>query len=64
MRFLSVPLEPEDDRWRAKFLLKEPMDFDMMEHKCVSNQVRKNDLMPFAITKLYCVDFLFAVSDC
>ena len=32
--------EPEDDRWRAKFLLKEPMDFDMMEHKCQSNQVR------------------------
>ena len=31
--------EPEDDRWRAKFLLKEPMDFDMMEHKCQSNQV-------------------------
>jgi len=32
--------EPEDDRWRAKFLLKEPMDFDMMEHKCQSNQYR------------------------
>ena len=32
--------EPEDDRWRAKFLLKEPMDFDMMEHKCQSNQVQ------------------------
>lgn len=30
---------PEDDRWRAKFLLKEPMDFDMIEHKCQSNQV-------------------------
>ena len=32
--------EPEDDRWRAKFLLKEPMDFDMMEHKCQSNKYR------------------------
>ena len=32
--------EPEDDSWRAKFLLKEPMDFDMMEHKCQSNKYR------------------------
>jgi len=32
--------EPEDDRWRAKFLLKEPMDFEMMEHKCQSSQYR------------------------
>jgi hypothetical protein len=32
--------EPEDETWRAKFLLKETMDFDAMEHKCQSNQVR------------------------
>ena len=32
--------EPEDDSWRAKFLLKEPMDFDMMGHKCQSNKYR------------------------
>ena len=32
--------EPEDDSWRAKFLLKEPMDFNMMEHKCQSNKYR------------------------
>lgn len=36
----KAPVEPEDDSWRAKFLLKEPMDFDKMEHKCQSNQYR------------------------
>lgn len=32
--------EPEDDRWRSKFLLKEYMDFDLMEQKCQTNQYR------------------------
>ena len=32
--------EPEDESWRAKFLLKEAMDFEMMEQKCATNQYR------------------------
>ena len=34
------PSAEDDESWRAKFLLKEVMDFDLMDHKCSTNQYR------------------------